>query len=139
MRTMRSERVPCDYADEYLPRILSSRWRLVSETEDGAMYQSTRMRVICSVATELDGGLWLHISASAGWTTRGASRIPNYEELKEIKTQFGGADRPAYHVFPPSRTHVNINPHVLHLFVPLNDAAIRLPEFSRTLSGVRTL
>lgn len=106
-----------------LPVVLPAMWREIRRTIDGAAYQAAGLRVIASVARELDGRLWLHVSCSRG------SRIPDWEDLRLVKDTFVG-DRYAYQVFPTREKYVNINPFVLHLWAPL-EGAPPLPDFTR--------
>lgn len=107
----------------FLPQVLPASWRLIRATADGAAYQNQGLRVIASVARELDGRLWLHVSCSRG------SRIPSWEDLGSVKDTFIG-DRYAYQVFPTRAKYVNINPYVLHLWAPL-EGDQPLPDFTQ--------
>jgi hypothetical protein len=108
---------------EHLPKVLPAGWSEVYETPDGMAYQSGGLRVICSVDTELDGRLWLHVSVSRGM------RIPSWDDLRLVKDIFVG-DRYAYQVFPTKEKYVNINPFCLHLWCPL-EGEQPLPDFTR--------
>lgn len=110
---------------EFLPLVLPANWRLVEKGEDGAAYMCTTapIAVIVSASTEADGRRWLHVSLSR------PSRIPSWEDTKNVKEIFIG-DRYAYSVLPPRAKYVNINPHVLHLFAPL-EGDPPLPDFTR--------
>lgn len=109
------------------PSILPAGWSLFRVAADGGHWRSVGgLSVITSVARELDGRLWLHVSASR------PSRLPSYADMVEVKELFIGSDAYAVSVLPPRAMHVNIHPHCLHLFHCLDGHP--LPEFS--LGGV---
>lgn len=120
---------------DFLPRVLPAGWRQFDAADDGARYVCSDGRfVIISAATEADGKRWLHVSCSR------ASRLPSWEDLADVKAIFVGAERYAYQVLPPRSRHVNINPHVLHLWSCLDaDKGAALPEFSGMIGGTRSL
>jgi hypothetical protein len=78
--------------------------------------------VIESIARELDGRLWHHLSVSR------ADRIPSYHDVNDVKDVFIGRAHIAYQVFPPRARHVNIHPYCLHLWSPL-EGDEPLPDF----------
>ena len=106
----------------YLPRVLPAGWRVLETRADGVKYQRDGLRAIVSVAMELDGRAWMHLSVSRGM------RLPSWEELRDAKDLFIG-DRYAYQVFPTRADYVNINPYVLHLWAPL-EGELPLPDFT---------
>jgi len=112
---------------------LSPLWQLAQRREDGACYDHSfsGIRVIESWHHAPDGRTWLHVSRSK------TDRIPSYEDLKTVKRVFIGDDREAYQVFPPVERHVNIHPHVLHLFCWPEGAV--LPDFTGMVNGKRSL
>jgi hypothetical protein len=117
-------------------RLRAAGWRLVARGDDGeawAIRQGAKvMTLIWSIAREDDGGLWLHVSVSAG------KRLPTWGELEWARDLVVG-DAYAYAVFPPSEHWVGLNKSVGHLFAPL-DGRPRLPEFSGRLGdGTPTL
>ena len=62
--------------------------------------------------------------------------LPSYHDLKSVKALFMGSDGPAYSVWAPHASHVNINPGVLHLFSRVTGEVAVLPDFTR---GMATL
>ena len=70
----------------------------------------------------VDGELWAHLSVSA----QAPKRIPTWPELAWCKQYFLG-DRKAVQVLPPRAEYVNIHPHVLNLYAPLERDP--LPDF----------
>jgi hypothetical protein len=70
----------------------------------------------------VDGELWAHLSVSA----QEPKRIPTWRELTWCKDYFLG-DRKAVQVLPPRAEYVNIHPHVLNLYAPLERDP--LPDF----------
>jgi hypothetical protein len=75
-----------------------------------------------SESIEKDGRRWRHVSASK------PKRVPNYEEMCLVKNIFVGEEVEAYQVGAPKSRHVNIHPHCLHWFAPMDGAV--LPDFS---------
>lgn len=71
---------------------------------------------------------WLHVSFSR------KDRIPTYEEMCEVKEIFVGAEKTAYHVFPPRSKHVNIHANCIHLWHCIDGDP--LPEFSEMVPGL---
>jgi hypothetical protein len=82
----------------------------------------TGLRVILSCARMGPHGRWVHVSASY------RNRIPTWAELVRVRDELVGPERPAVKILPERAFYVNINPHVLHLWTPLDRWP--LPEFS---------
>lgn len=106
--------------------VLPAGWRCAEERNDGCLYARSHgalrgVIVIVSVSEE-EGQVWLHVSASK------ANAMPSYNDLCAIKDLFVGAERKAIEIHAPRSKHVNINPHVRHLWCRLDGDA--LPEFS---------
>lgn len=110
-----------DYVEAWdlVPRVLPVPWQHALATEQVA-FEGRGLFVIMS-ASLYNGERWLHVSAS------GRGRVPSYAELAEIKRVFVGRDRLALQLFPPAAEHVNIHPHVLHLWAPLDHRPV--PDF----------
>jgi hypothetical protein len=70
----------------------------------------------------IDGELWAHLSMSV----KRPARLPSWHELRWCKDYFLG-DRKAVQVLPPRAQYVNIHPHVLNLYAPLERDP--LPDF----------
>lgn len=106
------------------PRVLPYSWRLLTRTLDGAKYQhESLMTVITSVALELDGKVWLHVSLAR------RSRLPSWDDVVAVKNLFIGEDETALQVLPPRDRYINIHPHCLHLWHCLDGAVT--PDFAR--------
>lgn len=106
------------------PVVLPPKWRLIMRGGDGAKYHyGADMTVIVSVATELDGRGWLHMSMSH------RRRLPSWEELVLARNVLLGEDRTVYQVLPPKKEHVNICDRVLHVWCCLDGPV--LPDFTR--------
>lgn len=56
---------------------------------------------------------WDHISVSL------EDRVPTYEEMKRVKELFFLPDEWAMELHAPAKDHINVHPHVLHLWRPL--------------------
>lgn len=107
-------------------KCLPEKWRYVNRTEDGAAYvhKTDHISVIESIAIELDGKRWQHVSVSR------PDRLPDYADLTFVKKHWIGEDKYAYFVFPPREKHINIDKHCLHLWCCLDGNAV-LPDFTR--------
>lgn len=79
--------------------------------------------VIASGATEADGKRWIHVSLSR------PSRLPSWEDVREVKDTFIGPDRKAIQVLPPKAEYVNVHRYTLHLFCCLDGDP--LPDFRK--------
>lgn len=106
-----------DTLDELMPRVLPGVWRQVEHHLNARLYASRDgLRVIASIELHEDSGrssAWLHVSLSRN------DRVPSYFDCGRVKALFVGRDRKAFQVFPPESEHVNIHPHVLHLWSPI--------------------
>ena len=112
-----------------LPSFLPPGWRKVVDSLDGASYRGPKgITAIVSVAKELDGLLWVHLSVAH------RDRLPTYEELKLAKALFIGREKQAIQVFAPESRHINLHCYCLHLWHCLNGQPI--PDFTR---GGKTL
>jgi hypothetical protein len=111
---------------EHLPRVLPIGWRIASVNRDGfhCVNENKELSVISSVATELDGKIWQHLSCAH------PDRLPSWETLKEVKTIFMGRDYQAIQVIPSEKKYINIHPYCLHLFRCL-DEPDPVPDFTR--------
>ena len=74
-----------------------------------------------------DSSRWEHVSVRA--TTRRPperSRIPTWREMAHVKDLCWDADDVVIQIHPARRYYVNVHPHVLHLWRPL-DVAVPVP------------
>lgn len=99
-------------------------WTMFQDGDDGEAWTCGDVRVIWSVAKELDDRHWLHVSVSR------STRLPSYSDMTRVKDLFIGDDAIAYSVFAPDAQHVNIHQNCLHLWAPL-DGDLPLPDFTR--------
>lgn len=74
------------------------------------------LRVIASV-----GKGWDHVSVSL------PHRCPSWEEMEYVKRMFFLPTEVAMQLHVPERDHINIHPHVLHLWRPLKGLNIPVP------------
>lgn len=79
-----------------------------------------RFKVIVSDGTDAECGVpWEHVSVSAR-STNGAGkhyeRVPNWEEMCWIKSQFWSDDECVVQFHPKKENYVNFMPNVLHLW-----------------------
>ena len=94
----------------------------------GAAFRRGNILVLISVSYELDGRIWIHVSASG---QKGSGYfLPAWEDMKRVKHDFIGPDRWAYQVFPAEKDYLNQNPFVLHLFTLL-EGEPALPDFTK--------
>lgn len=89
---------------------------------------SEPLLVSLSANVERDGRRWAHLAASR---TR---RLPDYNDLVEIKRVFLGPDLVAVHVFPRGEEHFNFAPNCLHLWACLDGDAV--PDLRHPGGGV---
>lgn len=109
-------------AEELLLRLPPS-WELFERRGDGiSVRHLSGLGVIVSVAKELDGKRWMHVSLSY------RNRLPSYTDLVEAKNLFIGEEKTAYQVFPAKEKHINIHPYCLHLWHCLDGDP--LPDFT---------
>lgn len=99
-------------------------WDLIERRVDGEMFSAPGdIAVIYSIATELDGKNWIHISVSR------IRNVPNYYDMVYVKEQLLGEDSKAIMVFPPRKEWINIHPNCLHIFSCLDGDG--LPDFTQ--------
>ncbi len=104
------------------------RWALLSRGPEESAWRHGSLQVICSVARELDGKHWLHVSCSKPTT------LPTWEELSRVKEAFVGVEEQAVSLFPRQSQHVNLHPFCLHLWCCLEGDP--LPDFTRGLGTI---
>jgi hypothetical protein len=111
--------------DALLPRELQSNVRRIRDYDNAKFFDvrlgGVKLRAIVGVEV-VDGELWAHLSVSA----QTPARLPSWAELGWCKRYFLG-DRKAVQVFPIKAEYVNIHPHVLNLYAPLDRDP--LPDF----------
>jgi hypothetical protein len=78
---------------------------------EGCGYQIGGLRVLASWS-----GGWDHVSVSAGWGAKGATRVPSYAELESVRRMFWEAHETVVQIHPPLGKYVNFHPYVLHLW-----------------------
>jgi len=108
------------------PASTAARWKQVERDDYGSrwMHRSNGLRVIYSVLPYgPEGELWQHVSVSR------ASRLPSWEDLKLVRSDFIGDHTECYQVFPPRERWVNDGPYVLHLWASIARANGVLPDF----------
>lgn len=100
-------------------------WALVRRSVDGAQFIRRNNPPLSAIfSAEAHGDrMWLHISVA------GDRRVPTWDELRDVKDWLLG-DIEAYMVAPPKARYININPHVLHLFAPVDQEHLPLPDFT---------
>jgi hydroxyacyl-ACP dehydratase HTD2-like protein with hotdog domain len=115
-------------SNEYVPKVLPVGWRkafMPPPFQDQHVFESGHGLKVIFTADNLegDGKTWLHVSMSR------RSRIPTYDDMKEVKEIFVGRDRQAVQIFPKESEHINIHPYCLHLFCAVEGDG--LPHFSK--------
>lgn len=66
---------------------------------------------------------WEHVSVHC--VTEGKMRTPTWAEMCFVKDQFWGEEDCVVQYHPPKSDYVNVHPHVLHLWRPLNETLPR--------------
>lgn len=106
---------------------LPSGWICAEARLDGAAYVNIAaggMSVIESIATELDGRRWHHVSVAR------PDRVPTWDDIAMVKRVWLGHGVLAIQVIPPTSKHVNIHPYCLHLWSCAELGSL-LPDFTR--------
>lgn len=67
------------------------------------------------------GESWDHVSAS------NISSTPSWAEMSALHALFFKPDEVAYQLHVPSKQHINLHPHVLHIWRPLNGTILLPP------------
>lgn len=116
------------------PRLERAGFRLVNRGRDGECWQGPNngMRIIWSVEQH-GGSNWIHMSCSR------LDRIPDWNDLHQMRDLIVGDAVEAYAVCPPASRYVNIHPNVLHLYSSTIHPDGVLPDFSAVINGVRTI
>lgn len=108
------------------PRTLQSNVRLTLDAANALQctvrLDGVKLTTILEVEC-IDGELWGHLSVCA----QSPARVPSWSELRWCKEYFLGGDRKAVQVLPCRAEYVNVHPHVLHLYAPLERDP--LPDF----------
>lgn len=95
------------------------------------MHAKRKLRVIVEVFHPRErGAQWIHVSYSH------PKRTPNQDTTVLVKKLFIGENREAIAVFPPKSRYVNVHPHCLHLWSPLDPRERSWPKFERHIDGV---
>lgn len=108
-------------------RAIATGWDIREVSGDGFLavrHRPNRLSLVVSAAVEGDGRPWLHLSVS------GFRRLPSWEELVATKEAVVGTAHTAVQVIPDRDHYINLNPYVLHLFLPI-DGDPFLPDFTR--------
>lgn len=117
--------------DALLPRELQANVRRIHDYDNAKFFDvrlaGVKLRAIVGVEI-VAGELWAHLSVSA----QAPTRLPTWDELGWCKRYFLG-DRKAVQVFPVKAEYVNIHPHVLNLYAPLDRDP--LPDFRVALDA----
>ena len=106
-----------------LPTVMPFGWQYLEDYGNVFRNWKLGLSVIVSMSREQDGKRWMHLSVA------GRSRLPTWQELRDVKMWILGPDKVALQVFPREAEYVNIHPHCLHLWHCL-DAEI-VPDFRR--------
>lgn len=107
-----------------LPNPTPVGWTQLQRSSDGASYNhSNGLVAIVTVANELDGKRWVHLSVSR------AARLPSWDDLTSARDAFLGPEALAVQVLAPKSRHINIHAHCLHLWKCLDGDPV--PDFAR--------
>jgi len=71
---------------------------------------------------------WEHVSCRA--SSYKGDRTPTWAEMCWVKDQFWAPDECVIQFHPPKDDHVNIHPHVLHLWKPTREVMPRPPKMA---------
>ena len=107
-------------------RLQRHRWVCVKPGGDGLgawKHNARKLAMIHSVAVELDGELWEHVSVS-----RFDDELPSWEQTRDVFREVAGDDALGVIVVPPKSEHVDIA-EVTHVWHCLTRRP--LPDFTR--------
>lgn len=105
-----------------------ARMRIIDERVDGMAFRLDELRIIVSVARELDGNVWAHVSASL------ATALPGWVIMKRLKRDVLGEEACAVLVMPPASKHVDIHTFVHHLWGRLDGPTV--PDFTHGTGSI---
>lgn len=106
----------------FVARVLPLQWKRGADYGDALRFsRSDRMLVLASYNTARDGSNWWHVSMSK------PSELPSWADVREAKDLFVGRERKAIIVLPKASEYVNLHPHCMHLWSPLETDP--LPDF----------
>lgn len=100
-------------------------WGFLDSAFGAAYLSHDGLKVIRTVHDDNEWGdnrIWMHVSYSR------KDRIPSYEDSKRVLRAFVGDELEAYAVYPPKARWVNVHPHCLHFWIPLEGPI--LPDLS---------
>ena len=100
-------------------------YRVDGDTENDRQYYG----VFCVISKSSRRTLRVIASSDMGWDHVSISlqnRCPNWHEMEQIKHMFFKDDEIAMQLHVPSYDHINIHPHCLHMWRPI-DGVIPLP------------
>ena len=115
------------------PTLLPPNWKRLRFDPTGMGFKGIYLsrcglNVLMSVARQLDGKWWLHVSLNR------RNQIPSYKDITEVKRLFIGDNKTAIQVFPPRAKHVNISPTTLHLWHCLDGDVT--PDFTQGTGSI---
>lgn len=122
---------------EVLPRVLPFGWTKLQSMaihgqEMAGFGYRDGLKVLVTVETYPDKSVWHHISFSY------PNKLPNWEDLRAVKTLFMGKDKLAIQVLPREDLpgeYLNVHPNCLHLYRRLDgDTLPGLAPNDRTLT-----
>lgn len=106
-------------------------WSISRNPDDVGRYELFHPKkgyILIISGTVKEGKRWVHLSLSRG------DRVPDWEELKAVKSRFLGDEALAIQVFPPKSQWVNVHPHCLHLWQCVDGDP--LPDFREQIGAV---
>ncbi|HEY2201939.1 MAG TPA: hypothetical protein VGH56_08620 [Solirubrobacteraceae bacterium] len=106
-------------------------WKQVTKGVDGLgswIHRPRKLGMIHSVAYEMDGELWEHVSLS-----REDGKMPTWEQTRDVFHEVCGPNALGIIVVPPKEEHVNIA-EVAHIWHCLTRRP--LPDFTRGLGTI---
>jgi hypothetical protein len=107
-------------------RLRRYRWRLVTPGADGLgswRHRARGLGLVHSIALELDGHWWEHVSIS-----RADGTMPSWEQTRDVFREVAGVDALGIVVIPPKAEHVDLA-EVAHVWRCLTRRP--LPDFTR--------
>lgn len=82
------------------------------------MHGIVKLTVMRSRSVMQNGDVYIHVSVAR------PDRLPTWEELSKVKSEFIGEEVAAYHVIPARKDYVNIHNFCLHIWAPEDQSKI---------------
>ena len=119
------------YSNDY-PQFPPNNYKILQHWGLGfALINNIGLRVIIDIQ-ERNNESWLHVSFSRN------HKLPSYQEIKQVKTDFIGKDNVAIMIFPAQVDYVNLHEFCLHLWHCITNKEI-IPNFVNQIGDLKII